>query len=573
MRALMVVLIGILALACEGVDLVPLGPAEICGGDLVEWELRGVDEALLVTDVQATPRLEITAPDGRTWHRAAFLYREGRRNDQPGDPEYLVISEAVLRIRHTPRVAGTHAWILRDAAGADLASGRIEVLPPRKAVGPIAISPHNPRLLAYADGTPFIPIGPNLAWSLGPDRLATFDRHFARLAEQGGTHVRLWLCSWCGQFEGLEPDAFDLAQAWLTDRIFALLRQHGLKATVVIDNHHDLAYGKRFPYGAEYVDRARAYLAAEPGEQYRRKLRYLLARWGADDVIAAWELFNEVDMACVVREISIPWIAGATRVFRGLDQDRRLLTVSWAGPDWDVAYETAHVDLVQLRAYVHEWLDVDEALRQRDRDGVGLMLGDAARANGGSHPFFFGESGYQGLERQNPGNDLDREGLLLRQQAWAGFLLGGCGTGMNWWWDVYIDANGLWGIYGGIAQAVAAIDWRDGGLVPLTPNAEGHLRILGWRSPTQALIWPQIRIDTWYHHLVEDLQRPVFPADVDLPIPGFRPGVYRVRWQHQVSGAVVREAEVEVGADGVADTSMPRDGHDLVVLITRQEAP
>ncbi len=552
----------------EAVELVPHFADTPAADDLLEWELRDVPDAWLVTDVERTPTLTVTAPDGMTMTRKAFLYQRGVLNQDPAiTGEYIAVGTPELRIRHTARVPGRHAWHLRDPVGETLAEGALTVGDSRGPRGPLGISARNPRLLAFADGTPWIPIGPNIAWAL-PDRLANMERYFARLAEQGGTHARVWLASWCGQFESDQPDIYDLPSAWVADEILASARRHGLRLTMVIDNHHDLVHGKRFPYGKDYVARARNFLAATPGPQYERKLRYLLARWGADDTVAVWELFNEVDMACIVREIAIPWIAGASTLFQQIDQDRRLTTVSWAGPDWDRAFAAAAVDLVQLRAYVHEWLDMDEELRASDRDGVGMMLADVARANQGTRPFFVGESGYQGLEQHNPGNELDQQGLLLRQQAWAGFLLGGCGSGMNWWWDVYIDANGLWGIYGGLARAVEAIDWRDPDLLPLTPNEDGHLRIIGWRSPRQALLWPQTRIDTWFEHVVEERERPVFPQDAALPIPGFIAGAaYSIRWQHQVTA----QAEVETTAmatdDGRLDLTMPAAGHDLVVII------
>jgi len=576
MRAAMVFVLSVAlvlsaALALDAVELVPCFTGTPTADQLCEWELRDVPPAWLVTDVQRTPVLTITDPQGQRWQRAAFLFQSAKRNVDPAvEGDYVAAGPALLRLRHTPRLPGDHTWTLSAPDGSPLASGTVSVAPALRPTGAVRISPHNPRLLALADGTPWIPIGPNIAWGLGPDRLANIDTYFAHLAEHGGTHARIWLASWCGQFEGATPDAYDLPAASLTDAILSSARKHGLHLTVVIDNHHDLVHGKRFPYGPDYISRARRFLTAEPPAQYRRKLRYLLARWGADDTVAVWELFNEVDMACLVREISIPWMNGATRLFHDLDQDDRLVTISWAGLDWPRAYADAHVDIVQLRGYVHEWLDIDEELRERDRDGVGMLIPAALQARELGRPFFFGETGYQGLEQHNPGNTVDTHGFLLRQQAWAGFLLGGCGSGMNWWWDVYIDANGLWDIYGGLAKAIAEMDWRDPDLAPLAPTTDGHIRVIGWQSPQQALLWPQIRIDTWYKHVVEQQQRPEFSRPVDLPLSGFEPSVrFHARWQHQVTAQVVAEENVLADANGNVHLTMPADGSDLIVLIQR----
>lgn len=566
-RSLVLLLAAVLAL--PAVELTPRFAAARTG-DLLEWELRDPQAAWLDLDVRATPVLVVTAPDGTAIARPAFVWQQGRRAEG-GPEEYEAVGARALRVRHTARVPGQHRWVLRDPAGSEVAAGAIEVAAGEGPPGPIRVSPHNARLLAFADGTPWIPIGPNIAWAAGPDRLAGFERYFAALAAAGGTHARIWLASWCGQFEGDAPYAYRLGQAWLLDGILDRARAHGLRLTLVIDNHHDLVHGKKFPYGETYVDRAQAFLmqpVKDRSEQYERKLRYLLARWGADDTVAVWELFNEVDMACMVREIALPWITAATALFARLDQDRRLATVSWAGRDWPRAAEAARGGIVQVHGYVLEWTMADEAERTAGRDGIGMLVADAERANQLSRPFLFGELGYQGTEDVNYGHDLDRQGLLLRQHAWAGFLLGGIGSGMNWWWDVYIDERGLWAQYRGLASAVARIDWRDRALLPLTPNPAGPLRVLGWRSPTQALLWPHPRADTWYAHFIEKRPRPVMGVPLRVTLGDFAPSTtFTVTRLDQVTGAEQATEQLTSGADGALVLTLPGDCLDLVLHV------
>ena len=55
------------------------------------------------------------------------------------------------------------------------------------------------RRLQWENGTPFIGIGPNIAWAVGetPQQQATKMEHwFAQLADNGGNHARIWLASW-----------------------------------------------------------------------------------------------------------------------------------------------------------------------------------------------------------------------------------------------------------------------------------------------------------------------------------------------------------------------------------------
>ncbi|MBA3685237.1 MAG: hypothetical protein H0W72_08355 [Planctomycetes bacterium] len=537
-------------------------------GDLLTWELRGVDPAWLTFDVGATPSLVIDGPVGGGRRRACYLDQDHQRNPDGLDPELVAIGERVLRVRHVARVAGSHRWRLCDPAGTTLLAGEFTVVDGAGPPGPIGQSPHNPRLLAFSDGTPFIPIGPNIAWTKGPDRLKLFDRFFTALAAAGGTHTRMWLASWCGQFESAEPDRYRLDQAWLADGALALARARGLKVTVVIDNHHDFHEGLMVPYGATIADRLRVFMAPTPGAQYLRKLRYLLARWGADDTVMAWELFNELDLACPVRETALPWVAGATAAFARLDLDHRLCTVSWAGNDWDRCAAAGSQGLAQVHRYVLEWAHSDEATKATTRDGVGLLIGSARRADEIGRPFLFGEVGYQGTEAVNQGNDLDSDGLLLRQQAWAGFLVGSCGSGMGWWWDVYIDSLGLWSQYRPLATAVGLIDWRDRELSPLPAAERGTLRVLGWQGPGQALLWPQATSDTWYASLMEGRGRPQFPRPVKITLIGMRANArFAVQRLDMVDNALVPLADAHSDGNGRLPLEVPGDCGDYALIL------
>ena len=61
-----------------------------------------------------------------------------------------------------------------DPEGRPVATTSFAAVAPKGRPGPIRVSRDNPRLLAHADGTPFIAIGPNLAWATGRDRIAAF---------------------------------------------------------------------------------------------------------------------------------------------------------------------------------------------------------------------------------------------------------------------------------------------------------------------------------------------------------------------------------------------------------------
>lgn len=535
--------------------------------DLVTWEVAGAEAAWLVEDTTRTPLLEITGADGREWKRPAFLHRDHVFRDGAYQP----VGPGVLRLRHTPRAAGALRWrLLAPDGGAELARGELAVVPARGATGPIHVGTDNPRLLAFADGTPFIPIGANICWSNTAERMEGFRTFITALATAGGNHCRVWLASWCGQIVGDRPGEWRLDQAWLIDQVLTEARRAGVRVTLVFDNHTDFVQGHGVPYGPERVDRLMAFANRRVPESYLQKLRYLLARWGADDTVMAWELFNELDLAVADAPFAAYWGGLMTRQLADLDQDHRLRTVSWAGPAWRPTMALAAVDMAQVHLYVDGTMDRAAIGPPSSWDMVKRMTAEATLLNGLGKPWLVGESGFQGENHDNPGNERDDGGFLLFQQAWAGFMLGGCGSSMNWWWDVYLQPKGLWRHYTGLARTVARLDWRDAELRPMMP-IDGDLRVIGWQGPKQALIWPMAASDTWYRLLVQNRARPVQLTDVILRLYGFRPRTrYAIHHLDMHSGDEHEKREAMTDLSGCLPITIPRGFRDRVLWVERR---
>ena len=500
-------------------------------------------------------QVKFIAPDGRALYRSAYRTAAG------------------WQVRHVARQPGHHSWKLLDPAGSTAAEGALDVTAGSAPAGPLGVNPRNHHFLAWADGTPFVPIGPNIGWMDG-DPVAGFTRAFTTLAAQGGTHARIWMCSWGLGIEGERPGEYQYVRADQLDAVLASARAHGIHVTIVLDNHTDVVSGHPFPYGEGIEQRQNTFFAVPPPAAWRARVRYCLARWGADDTIIAWELMNEVDLALPVRDRAIPWVAAAAEALQQFDADHRLHTVSWCGADWPVALASPAIDLLQLHRYVLEFIDESDEIRNATHDGVEMLIPDATRANTDGRPWFLGEMGYQGTDRENRGNDLDEHGLLLRQQTWAGFLLGGCGSGMNWWWDTHLEARGLWNVYKPFAECVARLDLNDPELVPLRPNAAGPVRLIGWASSRQALLWPQLRSDTWYAHLMGKKPRPRPTVAQPIMLGGFVSGRrYHLVPYDQVSGAAGTPSDQLADQDGRLTFKVPPGTIDVVwhVVLTAAE--
>lgn len=539
-------------------------------GDLLTWRITGAPAEWMQSDVAKTPSMTITGPDGRTWTRRCYLDQDWKAAPAGGPTEFEAVGKPVLAVRHTPRLAGIHRWALWSPDGHPAGTGEVRIGDPMRPIGPVRVSRDNPRLLAWPDGTPLVLIGPNLAWASAPDRAADYARYCKLLKENGCTHVRTWFASWSGKVQGDQVGELRLDHAWLMDRQLAAAREAGLSVTLVLENFHDILTGRCAPWGASADERVAGFIDNGPRDSWLHSVSYCLARWGADDTILAWEPFNEIDMAQPVREKAIPWAQKTLAWLRNADQDHRLLTLSWCGDDWAKAMALPDVDLVQVRGYVYEWTNADWRLQERTRDALAMFNDTFDQAQKLGKPWILAEVGYQGGEKDNRGNELDTSGLLLRQTLWSGFLLGGSGGGMNWWWDVYVDKQKLWGAYRGLARCTARIDWTDKELVPLTPNRGGAMRILGWASPKQALLWPAHVADTWYDFVGRGRARPKPIAPVTAGLGGFaKSSAFKVTPLDMLSGDARQHWEQKSDANGRLDLVIPPGTIDTVFLVEK----
>ena len=178
--------------------------------------------------------------------------------------------------------------------------------------------------------------------------------------------MEVWLASW---WMGLEWTVawknyhglgrYNLAHAWRLDRILAKARELGMHVQIVIDNHgkysawcdEEWAYS---PYNARnrvsggFLGRAEEFFSNERAKRlYRRKARYIFARWGYDPTVLGFELVSELDLigsrrGFAGRRLGFDrpgaglrtdhiWHKEMTEYFRTVDSGGRLYTTHYSG--------------------------------------------------------------------------------------------------------------------------------------------------------------------------------------------------------------------------------------------------
>ncbi len=451
------------------------------------------------------------------------------------------------KVRFTPDEVGKwEATSYAPALGVHSAPVSFTVLPSERP-GFIRINPKNQRYLAFDNGDFFFPIGVNMAWwSEGKDPIAQYSKWLDRFTSNGGNTIRVWMASWSFGIEWSDTGLGDYAnrqyEAWLLDQLFRLAAEHGVKIILVLINHgafspevnsewddnpYNASSGGPLSSPEQFVGNRQAMA------YFKQRLDYIVDRWGYSPDLLAWEWFNEVNLTPITDAALTPWLKMMTAFLDERDTNHHLTTLSFAQRTQSSVWNLPGLDIIQT----HEYSSQISASQHDLADRAGLDFQVLASSTP-SKPILMGEFGYSA---KNYGDNVDKTGIHLHNGLWATTFSGYAGTGMYWWWDIYIDPNNLWCQFKGLASFIEGEDLthyqpvatlkisdsrgNDGPVAGLALQGEATLVWLRSDAYTvQAALGSQedaIGMDGYSPPLLKGL----YLTLVDLP-----DGSYRLRW-------------------------------------------
>jgi hypothetical protein len=375
-----------------------------------------------------------------------------------------------FRIRFVPDRAGAWSASVRlradgKVAAAERASFRI---PPGGSTRFVRRSERNPRYFSVGAKT-FFPVGLNLCW---PDAsgLASYDRRFKKLAAVGGNFSRVWTRQ--ERLHEVRPGVFNPESGAFYDEVFRLAEKHGIYLMLTIDDYRILAKSDFFvahwdksPYnranGGPIAEPLEFFTNAEVKRMYKRKLRYLVARYGAFSSLAMWELWNEQDHI-PKPGVPIEWFREMTQSLADLDAYDHLITTSYSWDDRAEVWQSPALDVTQRHLY-----------GQGDTvDFVSEIARNAEKLDRFGKPRLIGEFGITWKEA-DIALDKGKLGTPLHDALWASTLSGDAGTAMTWWWDNYLEPLNLWHVFEGISRFVASVDFANRNFRPTSVVVPG----------------------------------------------------------------------------------------------------
>jgi hypothetical protein len=350
----------------------------------------------------------------------------------------------------------------------------------------------NKRYFQFDNGQSFFPIGHSIKWSWDEaGGVNTYLAWLRDLRDSGGNYARLYIDTpW---FIGLEwnTPAGDYSQAQQAaarlDIIVETAAEYGIQLQLVLlwhqsltiysgppvlipptfdrpdtapdwdNNPYNIIYGG--PIGGPsvffYNDRAQ--------QLFRRRLQYIVARWGYSPQIFAWEVIDRLDRTGDYdAQITGDWLQNTISYLKQIDQQHHLITASTLSFDPVIAANPL-LDFTSGEFYQSRPIEtvsdqvtgaVNMIRRYLQANPVPALLVDYSL-----NPWY------------EPTDD-DPQGIHVQNTLWAAALSGSAGGAAADWWYSYLIPRGLQAFYAPLAAFTAGIDW---GHLDLQPAEAGLL--------------------------------------------------------------------------------------------------
>lgn len=353
--------------------------------------------------------------------------------------------------------------------------------------GFLHLSPTSAYDLVFDSSKRFRGVGENYGWETDKYKFADM---LPRLQQNNVSFIRTW--EGPGRYllqQGQPLSHFDEAVATKLDQVMKLAEDSGI---YVMSTLEPAIYYLTTPNGGDVNVQwsANAYSTAKGGpcaktadfftnaeakRHYKNKLRFAVARWGADPHLAVWEFWNEYDH--LVEQLQVPtadiaaWHQEMGQYLRKTDPYGRIITTSLSHNDYANLWSLPEMQFSQRHLY-----GSTESL-------AGTIAGYETKYQ---KPFVSGEFSLDWKWPQmHPASEYGRE---LHFGLWRGMFAPTPILPMTWWWDFHADNNQ----YFHFAHASTFAQKTSEGAGPLEPqavSASSGIEVLALKSPSGRFVW------------------------------------------------------------------------------------
>jgi len=500
-----------------------------------------------------------TSQQGKKLEVAGFLYSGEVSDSEP-------VKNPVWKIRFTPVLAGEWSYIVTARNIWNSTKSGAYRLQAEAGAGDgfVRVDPKHPQYFAFDSGRFYYPIGQNVSWLPLPE----YARYFSKMAKHGENWARIWMTNWSfaiewkpmGQFQGL--GTYNLDRARNLDVLLRLAAMHDLYLQLVFDFHG--AYSNKVnpewsnnPYnvvnGGFLKSPEQFFTDPRAKDLYKKRLRYIIARWGSSPNVMAWEFFNEVSFTDNFNEKAITaWHREMSSFVKTIDPYQHLTTTSYGGDAVGDVYQLPTIDFAQYHVYAQnlskQMQRISNKLQQYQK------------------PHFVGEFG---SDSANGGDDLDKKGVFLHAGLWSQFMQPASGNAMPWWWDTHIEPNNLYYHFEALSRFAEGLDRRQYVFTPVQQKLRMKVGeqtydfdLIGLQSPEYSMFWLSDVLGMNPGGRAQHLAY----KEVKIALSDFKEDRYEVEFWDTYRGTVIKTSTLQLDAGRLA-LELPRFSNDIAFKI------
>jgi len=518
---------------------------------------------------------EVILPDGRKWSIQAFFYQDYERS-LVNDMEVLLPSgKPFWKLRFTPVLEGRYIvnlYVYSRGRLMDLYELSLEASGYSPDPGFVRFDGN---YLVCDNGSDLFLIGQNVCWYTPSRKTYDYDVWFEKMADNGMNYARIWMAPWAFAVEWSDKAGrYDLKEAWRLDYIFKLAEEKGIYLMLCLVNHGQLKASddwSRNPYnkarGGPLSSPEQFFTDSAAKDLFKKRIRYLVARYAYSTHLLAWEFFNEVELTDNYNPSNVAnWHKEMANYLRSIDPYEHLVTTSFGGPrEGDLIWRTSGLDFTQTHMYGPDVKDLAQAISREIKRKLSTY----------EKPTLFGEFGADWRWFDSPLYYKDKEGVEIHEGIWASLMSGSFGTAMLWWWDVYVDPFNLYYHYKALRRFITGVCFHGTGLTELDYKVVGNekinatnvnFEIFGLRNETFAMGWARNKDYNWFNAINNVTLKTV--GGVDVEFPNFDTGSYLFEIWDTYTGERTASVKVE-SSNGRLMVGIPAFLKDVSFKIVR----
>jgi hypothetical protein len=403
----------------------------------------------------------LTSPSGKMLIQPCF-YESGKSGD-----------ESLWKARFAARETGTYSYRFELQK-----NGKVISVSPKAEFQVSAsksrgfLNPNDLWTFRYDNGELFRGIGENICWesrdvddsryfkALHEDKRFNYNSMLTKLAAGGGNFFRTWMIYWNLPVDWKTvsnnsryrntTSPFNESGMNHMDQLVELCDSLGIHMMLALESHVGFMGDgwKMSSYNTANGGPAKTpyefFTLPEAKQQYKNKLRLMIARYGYSPSIGAWEFFNEIDNAMynVKPEDQIPpsvitaWHDEMSTFLKTTDPYHHIITTSVSHRDIAGMNDLKNIDLNQRHIY-------------RNTSAIPSTIREYTAKH--NKPYVIGEAGFEWDWSKNFNDfapDMDAD---FKRALWYGLFSPTPILPMSWWWE-FFENRGMMGYFKTVSE-------------------------------------------------------------------------------------------------------------------------